>query len=148
MKRMINFYEGRDLELYESILNGPYVPTTLIPRIHAADDTVEEPARRILKLRRDWDDEDRRRVEVDQKAKRLFIMALPNKIFQYLDACESAKDLWDQLANQLEGGIKMKKNRRVQCLNGYNSFQGLPDESLEQTYHHLNTLSTSAESAT
>ncbi|XP_024974776.1 uncharacterized protein LOC112512877 [Cynara cardunculus var. scolymus] len=137
---MINFYEGLDLECYESILNGPYVPITLIPRNPAAGDTVEVPARHVPKLRIDWDDEDRRLVEVDQKAKRLLIMALPNEIFQSLDACEFAKDLWDQLANHLEGGIKMKKNRRAQCLNEYNRFQALPDESLEQTYHRFNTL--------
>ncbi|XP_024965871.1 uncharacterized protein LOC112506077 [Cynara cardunculus var. scolymus] len=129
---MINFYEGLDLELYESILNGPFVPTTLIPGIPVVGDTVEVPARRVPKLCRDWDDEDKKIVEVDQKAKRLLIMALPIEIFESLDACESAKDLWDQLANQLEGGIKMKKKRLAQCLNEYNSFQALPDEYLVQ----------------
>ncbi|XP_024964145.1 uncharacterized protein LOC112504437 [Cynara cardunculus var. scolymus] len=128
---MINFYEGVDLELYESILNSPFVPTTLIPRIPAADDTVEVPSKRVPKLRTDWDDEEKKRVEVDQKSKTLLIMALPNEIFQSLDACESAKDLWDQLENQLEGGTKMMKNRHAQCLNEYNSFHALPNESLE-----------------
>ncbi|XP_024989184.1 uncharacterized protein LOC112523740 [Cynara cardunculus var. scolymus] len=112
----------------------------LIPRIPAADDTVEVLARSVPKLRRDWENEDKRRVKIDKKSKSLLIMALPNEIFQYLDACDSAKDLWDQLANQLEGGIKMKKNRRAQYLNEYNSFQALPNESLEQTYHRFNTL--------
>ncbi|XP_024990678.1 uncharacterized protein LOC112524967 [Cynara cardunculus var. scolymus] len=112
----------------------------IIPRIPAAGDTVEVPARRVPKFCCDWNDKDKRKVEVDQKAKRLLIMALPNEIFQSLKACNSAKDLWDQLENQLEGGIKMKKNHRAQCLNEYNSFQALPDEFLEQTYHWFNTL--------
>ncbi|XP_024974789.1 uncharacterized protein LOC112512892 [Cynara cardunculus var. scolymus] len=115
-------------------------PLHFFARTPTAGDTVKVPVRRVPKLRRDWDDEDKHRVEVDQKAKRLLIMSLPNEIIQSLDVCECAKDQWDQLANQLEGGIKMKKNRRAQFLNEYNSFQALPDESLEQNYHRFNML--------
>ncbi|XP_024962137.1 uncharacterized protein LOC112502460 [Cynara cardunculus var. scolymus] len=112
----------------------------VVPRVPATLTTVEILAIRIPKERKDWDDEDKKIIEIDHKSKRLLIMAIPNEIFQSLDGCESAKDLWDQLADQLEGGIKMRKNRRAQCLNEYKNFQAHSDESLEQTYHRFNTL--------
>ena len=54
--------------------------------------------------------------EIDHMAQRLLIMATPNDIFQSLDACETSKDIWDQLANQLEGGINQERILGIDAL--------------------------------
>ncbi|KAI3714928.1 hypothetical protein L6452_21890 [Arctium lappa] len=57
-----------------------------------------------------------------------------------LDSCKTAKEIWDQLLNQLEGGLQTQKNRRNLCINEYHNFHALPEEILHQTYSRFNIL--------
>ena len=50
--------------------------------------------------------EDWEKHELAAKCKRLLIMAIPNDIFELMDACETSKDLWAELQRQLEGVAK------------------------------------------
>ena len=50
--------------------------------------------------------EDWEKHELAAQCKRLIIMAIPNDIFELMDACETSKDLWAELQRQLEGVAK------------------------------------------
>ena len=78
---MVNFLEGMDKNLLISVMEGPYIPQTLVPRVIGTSTTVEIPAYYMPKDEKNWDEDDIERVETDKKAKRLIIMALPNEIF-------------------------------------------------------------------
>lgn len=138
--RMIHFHEGIDKALLKAVLNGPFVPMVTTERIPATDTIAEVPERTEPKSQADWSDAEWDKVEVSNKAKRLLIMAIPNDIFQSLDACVTAQDLWLELEKQLEGGVKTQKNRKSQCLNEFFSFSVKQGESLQLTYDRFNTL--------
>ncbi|KAI3735828.1 hypothetical protein L6452_15348 [Arctium lappa] len=137
--RMVNFLEGMDRDLFRFVNVGPHIPMVLVPRVPATTDTAEIPAY-YEKKTTNFTDEENNMMDNDSKAVRLLIMAIPNDIFQELDSCKTAKEIWDQLLNQLEGGLQTQKNRRNLCINEYHDFHALPEEKLHQTYSRFNIL--------
>ncbi|KAI3770591.1 hypothetical protein L6452_01730 [Arctium lappa] len=131
--RMVNFLEGMDRDLLRSVNDGPHQPMVLVPRVPATADTAEIPAY-YEKKTSNFTDEETNMMDNDSKVVRLLIMTIPNDIFQELDSCVTAKEIWDQLLNQLEGGLQTQKNRRNLCINEYHDFLVLPEETLHQTY--------------
>ncbi|KAI3746508.1 hypothetical protein L6452_08942 [Arctium lappa] len=85
----------------ESVNVGPHIPMVLVPRVPATTDFAEIPAY-YKKKTTNFTDEENNMMDNDSKAVRLLIMAIPNYIFQELDSCKTAKEIWDQLLNQLE----------------------------------------------
>ncbi|KAI3758472.1 hypothetical protein L6452_06035 [Arctium lappa] len=137
--RMVNFLEGMYRDLFRSVNIGPHIPMVLVPRVPATADTAEIPAY-YEKKTTNFTDEENNMMDNDSKAVRLLIMAIPNDIFQELDSCKTAKEICDQLLNQLEGGLQTQKNRRNLCINEYHDFHALPEEKLHQTYSRFNIL--------
>ncbi|KAI3667193.1 hypothetical protein L6452_42242 [Arctium lappa] len=137
--RMVNFLEGMDRDLLRSVNDGPHQPMVLVPRVPATTDTAEIPAYYENKTS-NFTEEETNMMENDSKAVRLLIMAIPNDIFQELDSCVTAKEIWDQLLNQLEGGLQTQKNRRNLFINEYHDFHASPEETLHQTYSRFNIL--------
>ncbi|KAI3718079.1 hypothetical protein L6452_18926 [Arctium lappa] len=134
--RMVNFLEGMDRDLFRSVNIGPHIPMVLVPRVPATADTAEIPAY-YEKKTTNFTDEENNMMDNDSKAVRLLIMAIPNDIFQELDSCKTAKEIWDQLLNQLEGGIQTQRNRRNLCINEYHDFHALPEENLNEEWSQL-----------
>ena len=74
------------------------------------------------------------------KCKRLLIIAIPNEIFELLDACETSKDLWAKLERPFEGGAKLLRKNRALCINEYFSFKAMEGEALKDVYNRFNLL--------
>ena len=110
--RMISFLEGVQNDLPQYLHNPPFVPTVVVPRVPATATTEEVPEQIKPKKKEELSPEDWEKHELAAKCKRLLIMAIPNDIFELLDACETSKDLWAELQRQLEGGAKQLRNNR------------------------------------
>ena len=92
------------------------------------------------KKKEEWSPEDWEKHKLAAKCKRLLIMAIPNDIFELLDACETSKDLWAELQRQLEGGAKQLRNNRALCINEYFAFKAVEGEALKDVYNRFNLL--------
>ena len=79
------FIEAIDLNIWEAIEIGPYVPTMVV-----GNTTTEKP-------RENWSEEDRRRVEYKFKAKIIITFALGMDEYFRVSNCKSPKDMWDTL---------------------------------------------------
>ena len=138
--RMINFLNGHDRALFQSIVSGPHIPIVEIAAVPGTNETPEIPASFALKSENLWSTEDKKKVETEERAKSLLIMALPNDMFSYVDACTSAKEIWDQLEYLCEGGDKMKDNMRTLHVSSYERFTSLPSETLTNIYNRLTKI--------
>ncbi|KAI3771211.1 hypothetical protein L6452_02370 [Arctium lappa] len=105
--RMVNFLEGMDKDLFRSVNVGPHIPMVLVPRVPATADTAEIPTY-YEKKTTNFTDEETNMMDNDSKAVRLLIMAIPNDIFQELDSCKTAKEIWDQ--SQLSMSIQANQD--------------------------------------
>ncbi|KAJ9541174.1 hypothetical protein OSB04_027680 [Centaurea solstitialis] len=60
------------------------------------------PERELVEPVTDWNDEDRRLVNIDTKARSLIAMSLPDDVFHSVCHLRSAKEIWDTLCVQYE----------------------------------------------
>ena len=79
--RMKIFIQAIDIEIWDAIENGPYVPQTKV------NDTVGP------KPRASWDDDDKKKVGYDMKAQNIITSALSYDEFFRVSQCKFVKEM-------------------------------------------------------
>ncbi|KAJ9544522.1 hypothetical protein OSB04_024229 [Centaurea solstitialis] len=120
--------------------NGPHVPTQTVHPIPAAGGQPAIPERELVKPVTDWNDEDRRLVNIDTKARSLIAMSLPDDVFHSVCHLRSAKEIWDTLCVQYEGTAVLMESRKIFLVRQYESFIHQKDETLSQLHQRFNCL--------
>ncbi|KAI3702156.1 hypothetical protein L6452_27882 [Arctium lappa] len=124
--------KGMDKDLFRSVNVGTHVPMVLVPRVPATADTAEIPAY-YEKKTTNFTDEETNMMDNDSKIVRLLIMAIPNDIFQELDSCKTAKEIWDQFTPYSDQkGTNFNNNDATQQSRPQQPFQ--PTYPLPQRY--------------
>ena len=101
------FIEAIDLNIWEAIKIGPYVPTI----VDASTSTKTE------KPRDKWTEEDRRRIQYNLKAKNLITSALGIDEYFRVSNCLNAKEMWDTLQLTQEYELfRMNTNENIQSM--------------------------------
>ncbi|GAV90426.1 hypothetical protein CFOL_v3_33835 [Cephalotus follicularis] len=95
---MIIFIQSLDYNLWDLIVDGPYLPTI-----------GNENGEIIAKPRSSYNDEDRKRVQMNAKAKHIIICAINSSDFNRVSSCISAKEMWDRLDVTYEGTDQVKE---------------------------------------
>ncbi|KAJ9556834.1 hypothetical protein OSB04_011448 [Centaurea solstitialis] len=111
--RMELFLSGSDPQIPYFLENGPHVPTQTVHPIAAAGGQPAIPERELVKPVTDWNDEDRRLVNIDTKARSLIAMSLPDDVFHSVCHLRSAKEIWDTLCVQYEGTAVLMESRKI-----------------------------------
>ncbi|KAJ9557496.1 hypothetical protein OSB04_012110 [Centaurea solstitialis] len=111
--RMELFLSGSDPQIPYFLENGPHVPTQTVHAILAAGNQPALPERELVKPVTDWNDEDKRLVNIDAKARSLIAMSLPDDVFHSVCHLRSAKEIWDTLCVQYEGTAVLIESRKI-----------------------------------
>ncbi|KAJ9539324.1 hypothetical protein OSB04_032057 [Centaurea solstitialis] len=138
--RMELFLSGSDPQIPYFLENGPHVPTQTVHPIPAAGGQPAVPERQLVKTVTDWNDEDRRLVNIDTKARSLIAMSLPDDVFHSVCHLRSAKEIWDTLCVQYEGTAVLMESRKIFLVRQYESFIHQKDETLSQLHQRFNCL--------
>ncbi|KAJ9538735.1 hypothetical protein OSB04_031468 [Centaurea solstitialis] len=138
--RMELFLSGSDPQIPYFLENGPHVPTQTVHPIPAAAGQPAVPERQLVKPVTDWNDEDRRLVNIDTKARSLIAMSLPDDVFHSVCHLRSAKEIWDTLCVQYEGTAVLMESRKIFLVRQYESFIHQKDETLSQLHQRFNCL--------
>ncbi|KAJ9547455.1 hypothetical protein OSB04_019998 [Centaurea solstitialis] len=101
--RKIQFLNNIDKTLMVSIQEGPIKPYIDIPGTPETATTPAIEPRRVFKLFRHFNEVEKIRAELDEKALTLLTMAIPNDLFNRVDSRNTAKELWDELEKQFQG---------------------------------------------
>ncbi|GAV71272.1 DUF4219 domain-containing protein/UBN2 domain-containing protein, partial [Cephalotus follicularis] len=99
--KMTIFIQSLDYSLWDLIVDGPNLPTT-----------INESGEIISKPRTRYNDEDRKRVQMNAKAKHITI----------LSSCISVKDMWDRLEVTYEGTNQFKDAKISMLVHDYEMF--------------------------
>ncbi|GAV84592.1 hypothetical protein CFOL_v3_28036 [Cephalotus follicularis] len=83
---MTIFIQFLDYNLRDLIIDGPNLPT-----IRSENGDV------IPKPMNTYNDDDRRRVQINTKAKHIIICAINSNDFNRISSCILAKEMWDRL---------------------------------------------------
>ncbi|KAJ9541731.1 hypothetical protein OSB04_028237 [Centaurea solstitialis] len=90
--KMKLFLSGADPQIPYFLEHGPHIPTQTVHAIPAVNDQSEIPAKELEKPMTDWNDEDRRLVNIDTKAGSLLAMSLPDDVFHSYESFIHQKD--------------------------------------------------------
>ncbi|KAJ9543695.1 hypothetical protein OSB04_023402 [Centaurea solstitialis] len=138
-RRMVHFLNLVDENLMKSIEEGPLVVTFTVDATPETATIPYLPAYTVAKPYHMYSPEQKRRVSVDKRALALLTMALPNDIYARVDSFTSARDMWLELEQQMQGGEKAMEIRRDNAMNAYEGFRAKESETLTDSYNRLNT---------
>ena len=99
------------MNIWEAIEIGPYIPTMV-----AGNVTIEKP-------RDQWDEDERRRIQYNLKAKNIITFALGMDEYFRVYNCKNAKEIWDTLQVTHEGRTDVKRSRINTLKHEYELFR-------------------------
>ncbi|KAJ9544963.1 hypothetical protein OSB04_024670 [Centaurea solstitialis] len=138
--RMIQFLNNIDKTLMVSIQEGPIKPYIDIPGTPETATTPAIEPRRVFKLFRHYNELEKIRAELDDKALTLLTMAIPNDLFNRVDSRNTAKELWDELEKQFQGTERSIQAKLNQAIGAYKGFKALEGETLADSYSRFNII--------
>ncbi|KAI3678331.1 hypothetical protein L6452_37618 [Arctium lappa] len=157
--RMMLFLEGADSRYLTVLREGPFVPKVWDKFIksskkkdkekysifHVSDDYSDEErssatGRYILKLEKEYTDEDRRMFGLDSKVRAIIAQSLPDEVYHSFVNFSTAKDMWTTLCVLYEGTDEVKKSRKISLVRKYELFSIEKGESLSNYYNRFNNL--------
>nr|GEW29772.1 integrase, catalytic region, zinc finger, CCHC-type, peptidase aspartic, catalytic [Tanacetum cinerariifolium] len=102
---------------------------------------LDKPAKKILKLLSKMIECNKKQYIVDVKVMNYLLQAIPNDIYNSVDACKNAKDMWEQIKRLIFGSDVTSHVRHSRIMDEFDKFATKECESLEFVYERLTTLS-------
>ena len=99
--RMSIFMRAYDYEMWDVVLDDPYVPM----KTKAGSEALEP------KIRSEWTDLELKRVQVNYKVINTLHYALNPTEFNRISTCKTAKEIWDKLKVTHEGTSQVKESK-------------------------------------
>ncbi|GJS51367.1 integrase, catalytic region, zinc finger, CCHC-type containing protein [Tanacetum coccineum] len=76
----------------------------------------------------------------DVKVMNYFLKAIPNDIYNSVDACKNTKDMWERIKRLMFGSDVTSHVRHSRLMDEFDKFVEKEEESLELVYERLTTL--------
>lgn len=121
--RMMIYIQSIDYNIWKIIEYGPYVPTKTIKIDEKLDQTIP-------KAREEYDEDDRRKLSLNAKAKNLLYCALYRNEFNRISTCDSAYDIWLALEVTHVSTNKVKETKINMLVKEFENFFMKQDESI------------------
>ncbi|KAJ9536116.1 hypothetical protein OSB04_un000710 [Centaurea solstitialis] len=138
--RMIHFLDQLDRNLMKSIREGPVRPTVTVAEVPETDTCPLLPSYTVEKPYHLYNQEQRARHEIDKRAMSLLIMSLPNDMYSRVDSFDNARDIWNEIEQQMQGGDTASEFQKESAMNAYEGFHAREGEQLHDSYQRLNSL--------
>ncbi|GAV59433.1 LOW QUALITY PROTEIN: UBN2 domain-containing protein, partial [Cephalotus follicularis] len=114
--------QSLDYNLWDLFVDGPDLPTSR-----------NENGEQIPKPRSSYNDEDRRRVQMNVKAKHIIICAINSSEFNRVSSCVFAKEMWDKLEVTYEGK-NVKEAKISMLIHDYEMFTMNENEDIKSMF--------------
>ena len=111
---MHDYISAEDSELWDVILDGPYVSMKEVK--YGSLTTF------VVKTTKEFTEIDRKKYEKNYKAKKIVFCGISADEYNRVSACESAKEIWDCLQTTHEGTKKVKESKVDMLTTQYENF--------------------------
>ncbi|GAV60844.1 UBN2 domain-containing protein [Cephalotus follicularis] len=126
---MAIFIQSLDYNLWDLIVDGPNLPSIRI-----------ENEESIPKPRNTYNDEDRRRVEMNAKAKHIIICAINSSEFNRVSSRVFAKEMWDRFEVTYEGTNQVKEAKIIILVHDYEMFTMNEKEDIKSMFTRFTNI--------
>ncbi|GJX92834.1 integrase, catalytic region, zinc finger, CCHC-type containing protein [Tanacetum coccineum] len=130
-KRFLNRKRENRKWLLKALEDGPYVFRTItptgsqLPRLQDVDDL---------------EGDDLLYYDAEMELTNMILLSIPNEIYNSVDSCKTAKEMWDRVERLMRGTIKNQVDRETRFTNEFDQFVAEPGESLVSVYNHFAQL--------
>ncbi|GKE88308.1 hypothetical protein Tco_1565783 [Tanacetum coccineum] len=83
----------------------------------------------------DLDRDELLHYDAEIEAMNMILLSIPNEIYNSVDACTSAKDMWKRVERLMKGTIQNKVDRETRFTNEFDQFVAEPGEELSNCYN-------------
>ncbi|GKE13779.1 hypothetical protein Tco_1421356 [Tanacetum coccineum] len=118
--------------MWNSIQNGPY-QRPMIPNPDNTQQQILEPLSKMTKG-------NKKQYIADVRVMNYLLQAIPNDIYNSVDACKNAKEMWEQIKRLMFGSEVTSHVRYSRLTDEFDKFAEKEGESLEYVYERLTTL--------
>ncbi|GJV59337.1 hypothetical protein Tco_1465437 [Tanacetum coccineum] len=119
-------------QMWRSIEKGPY-NMPMIPNPDNTNEQILEPLSKIIEgIKKPY--------IADVKVMNYLLQAIPNDIYNSVDACKNAKDMWERIKRLMFGSDVTSHVRHSRLMDEFDKFTAKEGESLKAVYERLATL--------
>ncbi|GKD63692.1 hypothetical protein Tco_1305800 [Tanacetum coccineum] len=118
--------------MWNSIQKRPY-KRPMIPNPYNDQQTIFEPLSKMT-------EGNKKQYIVDVKVMNYLLQAIPNDIYNSVDACKNAKDMWERIKRLMFGFDVISHARHSRLIDEFDKFAAKEGESLELVYERLTML--------
>ncbi|GAV68791.1 zf-CCHC domain-containing protein/UBN2 domain-containing protein [Cephalotus follicularis] len=123
------FIPSLDYNLWDLIVDGPDLPTP-----------INENGEKVPKPRTRYNDEDRKKVQMNAKAKHIIICSINSNEFSRVSSCVSAKEMWDRLEVTYEGTDRVKEAKINMLVHEYEMFTMHDNEDIKTMFTRFTNI--------
>ncbi|GKB78425.1 hypothetical protein Tco_0945320 [Tanacetum coccineum] len=130
-KRFLNRKRENQKWLLKALEDGPYVfrnitPTgSALPRLQDVEDLQGD---------------DLLYYDAEMELTNMILLSIPNEIYNSVDSCKTAKEMWDRVERLMRGTIQNQVDRETRFTNEFDQFVAEPGESLVSVYNRFAQL--------
>ncbi|GJR62089.1 integrase, catalytic region, zinc finger, CCHC-type containing protein [Tanacetum coccineum] len=130
-KRFLNRKRENRKWLLKALEDGPYVfrnitPTgSTLPRLQEVEDLQGD---------------DLLYYDAEMELTNMILLSIPNEIYNSVDSCKTAKEMWDRVERLMRGTIQNQVDRETRFTNEFDQFVAEPGESLVSVYNRFAQL--------
>ncbi|GJX85540.1 hypothetical protein Tco_0336314 [Tanacetum coccineum] len=130
-KRFLNRKREKRKWLLKALEDGPYVfrnitPTgSTIPRLQDVEDLQGD---------------DLLYYDAEMELINMILLSIPNEIYNSVDSCKTAKEIWARVERLIRGTIQKQVDRETRFTNEFDQFIAEPGESLVSVYNRFAQL--------
>ncbi|GJR06743.1 integrase, catalytic region, zinc finger, CCHC-type containing protein [Tanacetum coccineum] len=130
-KRFLNRKRENRKWLLKALEDGPYVfrnitPTgSTIPRLQEVEDLQGD---------------DLLYYDAEMELMNMILLSIPNEIYNSMDSCKTAKEMWARVERLMRGTIQNQVDRETRFTNEFDQFVAEPGESLVSVYNRFAQL--------
>ncbi|GKE56701.1 hypothetical protein Tco_1495886 [Tanacetum coccineum] len=118
--------------MWHSIKKGPYVRSMITD----SDNTRQQIIKPLSKMT----EINKKQYIADVRVMNYLLQAIPNDIYNPVDACKTAKEMWEQNKRLMYGSDVTIHVRHSRLMDEFEKFAAKEGESLEYVYERLTTL--------
>ncbi|GKD31869.1 hypothetical protein Tco_1242647 [Tanacetum coccineum] len=118
--------------MWRSIQKGPYVR----PMITNPDDTRQQIIEPLSKMTETHN----KQYTTDVRVVNYLLQTIPNDIYNSVDACKNAKEMWERIKKLMYGYEVTNHIRHSRLIDEFDKFAAKEGGSLESVYEQLTTL--------
>ncbi|GKA41064.1 hypothetical protein Tco_0733657 [Tanacetum coccineum] len=134
MRFLDNKQEEGEL-MQHSIEVGPYERKMI-----QLPDKPDDPTAKIIEPLSKMTESNKKQYFADIRVMNFIFQGIPNDIYNSVDACKNAQQMWERIRRLMHGSEKTKQQRHSRLVDEFDKFVTMEGESLSYVYERLKTL--------